>query len=226
MPSLARFALPIAGVLALAPVLSGCPNKPGCTKDTDCKGARVCVDGECVADSTPASAPTQVKGLLPTAGTATPLTPISPTPPPTPAPAATPTSPPDTLAADGLPVEIPPPGSPVPTTAEWNAVQREIVVRGSTRLKCETKMLREWLRVDCHKNFKGEPIEARHTERMGQQAFQFVGNHIASIVVQVIRGKRYGAQFIWDNNGAHTGAELIVSWTGGMPRPQITLTEN
>jgi hypothetical protein len=215
----ARLLVPIVITLALIPALSGCGSRSGCSKDTDCKGNRVCVDGSCVESSAGGAAtPIQVKGLGPSS------TPLTPQPPPQPPP---PQSPPDTLAADGLPVDIPPPGSQPPTTAEWNAVPREIVVRGSSSLNCETKMLREWLRVSCHKSVrKGEPIEARHVRQSGQQVFQFVAPGVASIVTQVVRGKDYAAQFIWDKGGAHTGAELVVSWPSGAPRPQITLTEN
>lgn len=214
----ALLALLLAG---LGPACSG--KKSGCEKDTDCKGDRVCQDGECVRqdDDKPAKRhradkPDKKAELAP--ATATPA--LTPAPPPTP------TSPPDTLAADGLPIDIPAPGSPPPSVAEWNAVTRQIVVRNSTKLNCETWMLREWLKVNCHKNFKGEPIEARHVKQSGQQCFQYVGNGLASIVVQVVRGKQYQAQFIWDKGGSHTGAELTVSWLQGAPRPSITLVEN
>jgi hypothetical protein len=201
--------------LSCAPLLPACGSRAGCVKDTDCKGERVCVDGECVSQSAPKTAtPTKEQRLVP--ATATPVPP----------PQATPAPVPDQLSADGLPVEIPAPGSPPPSVAEWNAVPREIVVAGSTRLNCETKMLREWLKVNCRKNFKGAPIEARHVKQMGQQAFQYVGNGLASIVVQVVRGKEYQAQFIWDRGGGHTGAELTVSWPQGNPRPAISLIEN
>jgi hypothetical protein len=197
-------------------VLAGCGSRSsGCDKDTDCKGDRVCVKGACVTEAKKEpAAPAKQQGLAPAA------------PLPQPAAAPVPTTPPGELAADGMPVEIPAPGSAPPSVAEWNAVTREITVRGSSRLNCETKMLREWLRVDCHKNHKGEPADVVHTKQSGQQAFKFVGNGKASTVVQVVRGKEYRAQYSWDLGGAHTGAELVVNWTGGAPRPQITLTEN
>jgi hypothetical protein len=211
------FALLVATGLG-STMIAGCGVRSGgCERDTDCKGDRVCVKGECITEAKKEPVePAKQHGIAP--ATATPL--------PQPAAAPVPTTPPDQLAADGLPVEIPTPGSTPPSVAEWNAVTREITVRGSSRLNCETKMLREWLRVDCHKNHKGEPADVVHTKQSGQQAFKFVGNGKASIVVQVVRGKEYRAQYTWDLGGAHTGAELIVNWTGGMPRPQITLTEN
>src|SRR5687768_13823004 len=39
--------------------------------------------------------------------------------------------------------------SAVPTLDEWNAQTKEVTVRGSSKLNCETKMVREWLRVSC-----------------------------------------------------------------------------
>ena len=120
---------------------------------------------------------------------------------------------------------IPEPGSKVPTLDEWNAVTREITVRGSGALNCETKMLREWLRVSCRKNAEhGEPsgVEAFGS---GQQNFQFPAagvpaSGVTSVVVQVVRRKNFTAKFGWADGHLAT---LGVSWPHGAPDPTITL---
>lgn len=205
-------------ILAAPLFLGGCSGGGGgCTKDSDCKGDRVCAQGECVDLPTKAA-----EGPAGPARVAPEPTAQGPSPQPVPVPA----TPAPGYAADGLPADIPAPGSPPPSVDEWNAVTREVTVKGSSKLNCETKMLREWLRASCRKNAKGEPIEVNHTQQSGQQAFKFVGNGIASVVVQVVRAKTYKAQYVWDRGGAHTGAELIVRWAPGAPRPEMFFTEN
>ena len=43
--------------------------------------------------------------------------------------------------------------SKAPSTAEWDAQTKEVTVHGSSARMCETKMVREWLRISC----RGEP---------------------------------------------------------------------
>ena len=207
------------GLIALIglTLLSGCPQRrkedtseaaaPGCQKDTDCKGARVCVNGTC---QTPAQRPQAPP----------------PPPPPKPAPPPPPAYPdPNTVAygPDGLPAVIPPPGSSPPTITEWNAVTREITVRGSSALGCDTKMIREWLRVSCTLNGRHSPFDVRSTRTEGQQAYVFkTAGQVTSAVVQVVRGKDYRASFVWDTRGRRWNAELTVSWPSANPRPEIS----
>src|SRR5438094_905269 len=82
---------------------------------------------------------------------------------PTPAPAHVD---PGAMGPDGLPAVIPPPGSTPPTVAEWNAVTKEVTIKGSSALGCETKMLREWLRVSCHQKGSLTPTNVK-TENSG-----------------------------------------------------------
>ncbi len=132
---------------------------------------------------------------------------------------------PNALNRHGLPTTIPEPGSKVPTLDEWNAVKREITVRGSSALGCETKMLREWLRVSCRKNpDHGEPSGVE-TFANGQQSYQFpaagaAASGVTSVVVQVVRRKTFSAKFSWADNHVAT---LGVSWPHGAPDPTITL---
>jgi hypothetical protein len=193
----------VTAALVLLAASAGCfRKKSGCSNDSDCKGARVCVDGNCQDAAAPAA----------------------PRPPPRPAshPPPPPPAPPQALAVDGLPVVIPPPGSPAPTNPEWDAVPREVTVAGSSALHCETKMLREWLRVVCRHLGPRHPLEVRALHNEGQQAFVYkLPGTVASTDVQVVRGKEYRALFTWEINGRHRTAELTVRWAAGAARPSL-----
>ena len=123
------------------------------------------------------------------------------------------------MGPDGLPVDIPTGHSKVPTLGEWDAVTREITVARSTPLGCETKMVREWLRVSCRgKNDKGgEPTNAETKSSGGLEAYLFAKNKVTSVVVPVARGKRYEALFSWTDKKQ----VLVMDWPNGAPRPTI-----
>lgn len=207
---------PLLPLVWLAIVLSaGCVKQrddgpSGCRKDTDCKGSRVCVAGSCtesvVKDKAPAASPKP-----------TPLTPDK-APPAAPAPAPNPNA----IAADGLPAVIPPPSSPPPTTAEWDSVTREVTVKGSSARNCETKMVREWLRVTCRRFANNLPVDASGQAGSGQQAYYHtVPNVQASLVVQVIQGRTYRGMFSWRAGARVWGAELMVVWPSSAARPSL-----
>jgi len=121
------------------------------------------------------------------------------------------------LGTDGLPEEIPPPGSKPPTTAEWDAVPKECTVKGSSALKCNTWMVREWLKVNCSANSMGRPHSV-DLHAGGVQAFKFVRpSEQTSVVVQVVRSRRSTATYFWDR-GQKT---LVVDWPHGAPRPDL-----
>lgn len=145
---------------------------------------------------------------------------VEPPPAPVPVPVA---PPPGALGADGLPLVIPPPTSAVPSLDEWNAVPREITVRRSSSLGCETKMLREWLRVSCRgRGSLGVPIAVYIHKQQGQQAYKFAtAGTVTSLVAQVVRGRSLEAEFVWENGGSHRGATLVVRWPRGAPKPVI-----
>lgn len=150
-----------------------------------------------------------------------------PAPVPIPVPAPPPVAPapqPGALGPDGLPLVIPSGHSKVPGLDEWNAVPREITVRHSTSLGCETKMLREWLRVSCRgRGQLGVPISVSINRQQGQQAYKLATpGALTSLVAQVVRGKTLEASFVWENGGAHRSATLLVSWPHGAPKPLIT----
>lgn len=122
---------------------------------------------------------------------------------------------------DGLPVVIPSTRSKVPTIAEWNAVPREITVNRSTPLNCETKMVREWLRVSCREknNTGGKPTNATVVAGCSSETYLYSKPDlkIASVVTPVLKGKHCEVRFDWTNRSQ----TLVVDWVGNGPRPTI-----
>lgn len=203
----------VVPLLLIAVALAGCGggrrrDRSGCKWDNECKGTRVCIAGECQEPTKPD----------PVVGT--PQRPPVATPQQHPVP---PAQDPNAMAADGLPVFIPPPGSAPPTVAEWAMVTREITVAGSSALNCETKMLREWLRVTCRTRGLDVPINVRSDYTEGQQVYVYKQAGLASAVVQVVRGRSSRTTYVWDRRGRSWGRELRVSWPSQLPRPTIQL---
>ncbi len=128
-------------------------------------------------------------------------------------------------AVPSTPTDTPPPSPPpsggnssVPTTEEWEGVTREVTVRGSGKLNCETKMVREWLRVSCKgKNFTGgEPKNVTVTSGGGRgEDFAFNSSKVASVVVRFVEGVNLEATFTWTDR-THV---LKVYWPRGAPEP-------
>ena len=108
--------------------------------------------------------------------------------------------------------------SAVPNIEEWNAQTKEVTVKGSSALNCETKMVREWLRVSCRgKNFSGgEPTGVTVTSGGGRgDDFVFSSAGVASLVVRFVEGVDVQAQFTWSDR-SHA---LRVWWPRGAPEP-------
>jgi hypothetical protein len=100
-----------------------------------------------------------------------------------------------------------------PTLAEWGAVG-EVTVRNSTSLGCETKMVREWLRVTCRTLTKDNAPAGVRVIRPSGDAEYFVFNSagIASLVMPVRSGVDAEARYTWPKWGTRT---LRVAWSPG-----------
>lgn len=140
-----------------------------------------------------------------------------------PTPAATSAAPAATSAAVNTtpPAATGPNGrSAVPTVAEWNAETKEVGVKGSSKLNCETKMVREWLRVSCRgkNDTGGEPKGVRITKGGGRgDTFTFASGGVASLVTPFVNGTDLAAEFEWTDKKM----ELVVSWPHGAPMPPL-----
>ncbi len=110
--------------------------------------------------------------------------------------------------------------SAVPTMAEWSAETKEVGVKGSTKLNCETKMVREWLRVSCRgKNDTGGEPKAVSIKKGGGRGdtFTFASGGVASLVCPYVDGVDLAAEFEWSDKKM----ELVVSWPHGAPMPPL-----
>ena len=107
--------------------------------------------------------------------------------------------------------------SPVPTTEEWAGVG-EATVLGSSKLNCETKVVREWVRVSCHGKApeRGVPTNVTLTRGGGRgDTFTFAQNEVASLVYPFFEGQHIEATFRWTRTSRHFKAH----WPRGAPKP-------
>lgn len=201
-PLFAPVALAAIGLLALACGSGDRDGKSrsgsGCKTDNDCKGNRVCVNRRCTdgptTTTTPAPAPT------PTQRPAQPPA-AAPAPAPPPAPAA---------------VSF----SRIPGEREWDSV-REVTVTGSSRMNCETKKIREWVRVRCHgKNESGSTPKGVTVIRAsaGDRTFPFAGNGVTELLFPYVEGTAVDAVFRWSGGERR---EFRSRWPSGAAEPVV-----
>ena len=137
----------------------------------------------------------------------------TPTAPPAPAEPAAPATGPESKT--GMPSGG---TSKPPTVAEWGAVG-EITVRHSTPLACETKLVREWLRVSCRTpDSSANQIQGVKLTRGADSGGipPFVKKGVASIVTRVKPGIDADWTFDWSQWGRRV---LTVKWPNGAPAP-------
>lgn len=129
---------------------------------------------------------------------------------------AAPTTPVNPAAPGPAPTPEPFVESPEPALAEW-ATSRIVTVRGSSRNACDTRMVREWLRVQCvpRSDERGTPRSIELTRGRSEEHFQGENlkavNDITTLLVPVRPGIDLEASFTWEK-GADT---LKVSWPTG-----------
>jgi hypothetical protein len=108
--------------------------------------------------------------------------------------------------------------SEIPTVSEWNAAAK-VSMAGAAGSGCETKRVREWLRVSCRgKNAwsQGTPTGVRVDEGGKYDTYTFARGGVASVVVAVVEGTKLEASFMWSDGEVR---QLVVSWPKGSPRP-------
>jgi len=126
---------------------------------------------------------------------------------------------PPVAAPVSQPTNLPTGRSAVPSVTEW-ASAKEITVKGSSALGCETKIIREWFRVSCHgaNDTGGTPTAVKVTKGGdAAETFVFVTGDIASLVFPYVDGTSLEAVFSWTDK-SH---KLVASWPHGSPEPEI-----
>jgi hypothetical protein len=117
-----------------------------------------------------------------------------------------------------LPTKVGPRATtPPPTVEEWNAAS-EVTVKGSSALGCETKRVREWMRVSCRGKSKAgaTPVDVRVDRGPGPaDVFTFAKGGVVSIVYPFAEGSDVAATFTF-SDGPHT---LVATWPQGGAAP-------
>ncbi|MFS8067747.1 MAG: hypothetical protein ACMG6S_15390 [Byssovorax sp.] len=114
-----------------------------------------------------------------------------------------------------------------PTSGEWETA-KEVVVTGSTALGCETKRVRDWVRVRCAKpnDTGGTPVSVKLQKTEVIHGTD-VKNHRKNvktsgegdeptIIAQYIDGADVEALFTWTDKEKL----LVLWWSGGKPEPR------
>lgn len=125
-----------------------------------------------------------------------------------------------TTTAEGPPKAPPlaPGRTAAPTLAEWTTQKKEVTVKGSSALKCETKMVREYLRISCHdKNDTGGTPTAVHVTKGGREALTFAASGVTSLIIPYVEGTHLEATFSWTDKGY----PLTIDWPKGAKMPTV-----
>jgi hypothetical protein len=103
--------------------------------------------------------------------------------------------------------------SPIPVPEVWKQAP-EVVVTGSSAATCETKQVREWLRVMCTRTETDWPSKITVQQDDGHEALVLAMPQEVSALIPVVEGRQFTATISWT---ASTRV-LHVGWpTGGKP---------
>jgi hypothetical protein len=125
-------------------------------------------------------------------------------------------------AAPAQPPPLPAGRSAAPTLAEWNGMKKEVTVKGSSALKCETKIVREYLRVSCKEAVEpeGKPTAIKILKGGRGEALAYANDGVISLILPYVEGTDFEAAFSWTKK-SH---KLVVSWPKGARQPAIVGT--
>lgn len=210
MPRRVSRATLVGGALALIVALLACKQGGGagsrCEGDGDCKNGFLCESSVCLDAEKVKQLRGETNPGAPLANAAPPLS----APPP---PAAAPQGPRLAAGFEGIGERSTP-----PTLAEWDAVPREITVAHSTPLRCETKFLREWLRVSCRgKEVQTIAVQQRDGVVSGEVMTYAKAGQVTSLVMPIRGSLLVKVAFGW-SWGTRT---LSVKYDRGAPQPEI-----
>ncbi len=111
--------------------------------------------------------------------------------------------------------------SPVPLPPEWREA-KEIIVAGSTSAGCETKRVREWVRILCGRTVKGDdPSRVTVAVDPSRETLALTVPHQTSVVTPVEAGRDVIIDFAWVSHVRR----LNISWPVGAAKPTIAFEE-
>lgn len=129
-----------------------------------------------------------------------------------------------TAVATGAPsavaaAKLPAGRTPMPTLDEWNTQRKEVTVKGSSALGCETKIVREYLRVACKgKNDSGGTPKTVQVTKGGRgEVLTFAAPGVATLIVPFVEGIFLEAVFSWTDKSYKLG----VIWPKGSKQPVV-----
>ncbi len=109
--------------------------------------------------------------------------------------------------------------SAAPTLAEWSSLKKEVTIKGSSALKCETKIVREYLRVSCRgKNESGgTPKGVKVLKGDHGEASSYAAAGVTSLIVPYVEGLNLEAIFSWTDRSY----KLVINWPKGAKMPAV-----
>ena len=117
------------------------------------------------------------------------------------------------VAAPGGTARLPAGRSAVPTLDEWGSLKKEVTVKGSSALKCETKIVREYMRISCRgKNDTGGTPKGVMVIKGGHgEASTYAAAGMTSLIVPYVEGINLEATFAWTDKSS----KLVINWPKG-----------
>jgi hypothetical protein len=127
-----------------------------------------------------------------------------------------------TTLAEPAPLSKPRHGLPdgrtvVPDRDRW-AQTVEATVKGSSRARCETVMVDEWLRVDCVRTDRGIPTGVEPLAGAVPDTHTAVTRDAATLVTPLSPGRELRVRFSWTRHHQ----DLVVTWEGETPVMRLT----
>ena len=106
--------------------------------------------------------------------------------------------------------------SPVPLPDVFRHAP-EVIVTGSSDAACETKQVREWLRIQCPRSDRARPVDVEVTRDDGHEAMVLVMPAEISVLVPLVAGRELAATLTWTDKTR----VLHVAWPAGAKRPTL-----
>jgi hypothetical protein len=125
-----------------------------------------------------------------------------------------------TLAEPPPPPPVAHERSPVPLPDVYRLAP-EVKVIGSSAANCETKQIREWLRVQCTPTEAAWPIDVEVMRDDGHEAMVLAMPNEISLLVPVVEGRELTAKLVWSD----ATRVLHAGWPAGAARPTLAVSE-